>query len=430
MQNCGHGAADNQLCTHIANKTAKAHYKLYTGDKNRALYLCQDCLESAPESDEILSQCWYCFTREQSEIEFAIRGECAHSPQYSFSFAQRKLQLCQPQSQVIISAHFLATETPQLIAIDNEGVLWRICTATGLSESITRLDELAINSESGVQLKFSDCSRYAAISVLNREPAYNAGLVLALEDGRRIMPLPDYNYHSTHTPYPVCFYRFQEKTYLIYASSWSQLDIVDLASGECLSAREEEDQPQIEPEDRVFSEWSGELKISPDGRRLATIGWCWHPMGMAYGFSIEDWLTHNKWEPDSGKSKVIYAGWEYFWDSPFCWLDNQRLLIWGNPYLQTHGDIPENSAVIYDAISAEEILSFLGPTLDIFFAHGDFLFSGSPAQDGLSIWHLQTGEFLDEHPCKSRILSYHPGSQTFLTRDQQGDLGLLQWSSQ
>jgi hypothetical protein len=125
----------------------------------------------------------------------------------------------------------------------------------------------------------------------------------------------------------------------------------------------------------------------------ATIGWAWHPVGIAYSFNLKNWMEGSKWESDSSPNTRSYATWEYFWDSPFFWIDDKKLCIWGS---ESQGDdaVPSDTASIYDARSEELIFSFNGPTADIFF-FDEYLFSGLKHGDAMS-QGLSDGSLLSE----------------------------------
>jgi hypothetical protein len=220
-------------------------------------------------------------------------------------------------------------------------------------------------------------------------------VVIALDNSREIMHLSNGDYHTELTPFPFCFVTKDGKNLIIHATNWNRLDITDLETGQLLTERDYAEKPDLsDHEDFVFTEWPGKLLPSPGQERVATIGWVWHPIGHAYSFDLKRWLEGNKWEPDASIHQKSYAIWDYFWDSPFVWLDERRLCIWG---VDENSMEPTDSATIFDAETAEQLFSFNGPTQDIFF-YDEYLFSGIKCLDeyqkGLSVWDINTGELV------------------------------------
>lgn len=310
-----------------------------------------------------------------------------------------------------------------LLALDHNKNLWLINSDTGNSQIITQVSDFEINERTQVQIQVSPCAQYAAFTHLNYDQGENRGCVIRLPQGERIFELKDYGYHADKTTFPIAFFNHQNPCLMVYASEWNNLDIINLESGECLTTRSDDDITDEMRNTDAFTEWAGELKISPDGKRLATIGWVWHPVGVAWNFSLENWLN-NKWEADFGSSKKILGYvWDYFWDSPFAWLDNERIIIWGDPETQKN-DMPANNAIIYNAITGENLFVFDGPTLDIFEIDGPFLISGTEDQSGISIWDWSKGELLasfaiplGDSQTKLKLLAYQQHKHQFIARD-------------
>jgi hypothetical protein len=212
--------------------------------------------------------------------------------------------------------------------------------------------------------------------------------------------------HDTKQYHPVC-----------------TLDVSDPRTGECLTQRDftliKEDEDFYD--DSVFSEWYGELAISPSQQKIASIGWVWHPLGVAFSWSAKSWLEENVWEADNGKSKRSYCIWDYFWYSPFFWYDDNTLCIWGSSDYQKGSDLPIDSVVLYNAETEQAVREFAGPTLDVFY-YDHYLFSGLPEKNGISIWDLEEGALLHRQPGISPR-AYHPGTREFIEIDETGWYG-------
>jgi hypothetical protein len=340
-------------------------------------------------------------------------------------FTVKPLTLSAPDTNNILRMEPLPDHPSDLLCITKDQKLWRINCITAQSKLISELPDLQLSEDTPIQIQISPCLTYAAITRINDDDKSNYGLVIDLQTGVNVFELKDYDYHSEQTDFPVAFFQHRHTCHMVYASDWNNLDIINLATGECLTSRNDDEITERD-EDALFTEWAGELKISPDGKRIATIGWVWHPIGVAWNFSLEQWLQ-NKWEADFGKSKVMTGcAWEYFWHSPFAWLDNERLIIWGDPETQSN-DLPANNVVIYNAITDEQLSSFDGPTMDIFEIHNELLFSGNDTRTGISVWHWETGEKLREFICENKIFCYHKNTACFISLNKDNQLELIEW---
>jgi hypothetical protein len=321
-------------------------------------------------------------------------------------------------------AKILSLNDIDLLALDKHKNIWLINCVTGNSQTIATLSDFIIDDRTQIQIKLSPCANYAAFTFLNYDLSENRGCVIRLPEGGRIFELKDYGYHSDKTTFPVAFFKHQDQCLMVYASEWNNLDIINLQSGKCLTTRSDDDITEEMRNPDAFTEWAGELNISPDGKRLATIGWVWHPVGVAWNFSLENWLK-NKWESDFGSSKKILGYvWDYFWDSPFAWLDNERIIIWGDPETQQN-DLPANNAIIYNAITGEKLFAFDGPTMDIFEVDGPCLVSGTNDRSGISIWDWSNGQLLATLPIplgdskiELQLLTYQQQQHQFIACDQ------------
>jgi hypothetical protein len=348
--------------------------------------------------------------------------------QIQIEFSTRLLALKQTIPSPILTAVTLPNHPTDILLLTREKNLLRMNIVSGKVERVSILAELNIHDDTQAQIKISPCLTYVAISLCSQEQATNSGIVCKLENGETVFELKDHEYHFELTDYPVAFCNINNQCYLIHASDWNTLDITNLITQECLTTRKDEEITEEQRESGLFTEWAGELKISPKGKRIATIGWAWHPVGIAWTFSLEDWIK-DKWESDFGLTKKNLGDsyWSYFWHSPFAWLDDESVIIWGDPETQGNHDIPNNNVFICNAVTGEKIFSFDGPTMDIFEVDGDFLFSGNANQDGLSVWLWKTGAQIAEIPFKNRLLTYHQQQSTFITLNQDNRIELIAW---
>lgn len=281
--------------------------------------------------------------------------------------------------------------------------------------------------------------RYVAISSVVFQhanlPPSNQGIVLDLTTNKDILKLDCGDYNTEHTVFPVAFFLHQHKPYLVHATDWNRLDITNLENMQLLTNRNLDDFSKLEEayddddddDDSFMTEWHGELKVSPNGESVATIGWVWHPLGVAFGFSLKKWIEGSQWEPENGESKKSYAIWDYFWHSPFLWLDNNRLCIWGAEGGQQSNNIPLNGVAIYNAEDGKILKYFSGPTMDVFY-FDKYLFSAIHGQKtGFTIWSVEDGCLLHTED-SFNVMEYLPGSKEFVTYCDGGEILFCKWS--
>lgn len=347
----------------------------------------------------------------------------------AFSFSARELPVPALSNRKILA--IAASNTAHhLIIFLEDGELSRLDCTTGQLTVLHHISADLVIREGDIQLIISDDNRYCAVtSRVYRIDAYedsNTGVVLDLSSGQLIKRLDCGDYHMALAPYPVTFFRYKDTTRLIYASEWNKLDIMDISTGEVLSSRDFEQMPEENDDDDIaFVEWSGALIVSPENRRVASVGWVWHPIGVAFSFDAKQWVEKNKWESDQGKSKRSYAIWDYFWDSPLAWIDEKRLCIWG--VQPDYPENPPNCAAVFDADTEEQLLVFSGPTID-FFVFDEYLFSGIPDSKGLSIWSVDDGALLHEEH-NFQIDLYHRFAKEFVSFKEGGIVVLTRWDS-
>lgn len=327
----------------------------------------------------------------------------------------------------IIKAAALPNHPSDILCINRKHELWRINSISGCSHIICALQDLKLSEKSIIQIQISPCLIYAAITRIDYDESSNQGFIINLQKGEAVFELKDFGYYAEQADFPIVFFHRNECCHFVYASDWNTLDIINLETGECLTARNDDEITESQRDDCLFTEWSGELKISPDGKRIATMGWMWHPVGIIWNFSLENWLT-NKWEADFGRSKMQLGEVNGIWHSSFAWLDNERIIIWGDPETEHDRDAPENNAVIYNVITGKKLFYFDGPTIDIFEIDGSYLFTGKADGKGINVWNWETGNLVSEYVTDHSILTYLPCSKTFIARDNKQQLRRLTWA--
>lgn len=351
------------------------------------------------------------------------------SESIKFSFSARELVLHDIVGRRIL-ASAASQNTHQLFIFLDNGELVELNCDTGKLKTLSNIPADLVVRDGAIQLNASPDNQYCAVtSCVYRVEGYedsNKGIVVDLASGKVVRRLDAGDYHMAQAPFPVCFFIHQDKTCLIFASDWNKLDIVELCSGNVLTSRNFDYMPEENDEDDIpFTEWSGTLSISPDNRRVASVGWIWHPVGVAFSFDVVEWVANNPWEPERGISKRSYAIWDYFWESPIVWLDERRICIWG--VQPEFADAPSDCAAIFDADTEEQLLSIDGPTIDLF-EYDEYLFSGTHDSKGLSIWSVKDGSLLHIQN-EMEIDRYLRSSKEFVSFEEDGRVVFTKWKA-
>lgn len=340
--------------------------------------------------------------------------EVLHEPR-PFEFTRRPIALRGDKLGTLLAMEALPDHPTDALALNDGGELLRINLESGLVRRLQSLTPEELRWDCPVSMVVSRDGSFAALTSSGTEgdnDSFNRGVVIDLESGLTVLGLDCGDYQTHHAPFPVGFMEREGRTLVIHATDWNHMDVTDPRTGECLTARKASEEDATDKEETIFTEWLGELKVSPNQRRVATIGWMWHPVGIAFSWNLDTWLTQNPHESDTGRSKRSYAMWEYFWDSPFFWLDDRTLCIWGDDERQSSRDMPPDSVVLYDAETGNTIRSIPGPTIGSF--HFDrYLFTEAPSKDGLAVWDLERGSLIHEQPGIAPRM-YHHGLGEFI----------------
>lgn len=421
----------NQICSHVFKWTTPHDgVRRFTGEGVKAEYLCKSCASQSAYSQKQV--CDECVKQLEEQHYWSLSGHPAikYSPQ-PFRFDQRQLQSGLFNEDPVAAYHGFHNSTEEALIFTRGARLFQLNIVNREYRLIGDYSKLELYTQGLVTIKLCKNNTLATICCRSGEmhsPILNRGLVVDLSNGEQLMPLEQGDYHTELTEFPVAFIENKGRTLLVHATDWNKLDVTDPITKECLTQRDNEHSPCADIEDSVFTEWNGTLKVSPDQSRIATIGWVWHPFGVAYSWRLDEWLNSNVWEADCGPSKVSYATWDYFWDSPFEWLDNTRLVIWGYDLLHTEQDIPLDSVAVYDAESEVLLHWFVGPTIDCFF-YDEYLFSGCDKENTLGVWDVESGELLHSEPGLLPF-AYQQGSRELVCLNDDGSLAFYGWSKE
>eukprot|EP00029_Vermamoeba_vermiformis_P012597 TRINITY_DN745_c0_g1_i2.p1 TRINITY_DN745_c0_g1~~TRINITY_DN745_c0_g1_i2.p1 ORF type:complete len:516 (+),score=75.93 TRINITY_DN745_c0_g1_i2:76-1623(+) len=165
----------------------------------------------------------------------------------------------------------------------------------------------------GDSLQISNDGKYVAVYTKKG----TQGFVYNLETKTNTFTFIRGPYQALITSFPVAFFTYENKEYLIAGRDWNRIDLYDPETGESLKERD--------LTNNHMEYFWGSLYVSPDQKSLCTFGWVWHPIGYLRKFSIEDWMKGDLYAMEKGKSHMEGNDWDY----PMCWLDNNTLAVWG-----------------------------------------------------------------------------------------------------
>jgi hypothetical protein len=144
------------------------------------------------------------------------------------------------------------------------------------------------------------------------------GFVYNLHDNRTTFTFERSAIHLAECKFPVAFFTYENKGYLIAGKDWNRVDLYDPETGESLRERDLTNH-------HLEYFWCS-LHVSPDQKHLCSYGWMWHPVGFIRTFSIDDWMKGNLFAMEHGRDIAESAAWNH----PLCWLDNNTVAVWGD----------------------------------------------------------------------------------------------------
>jgi len=351
-----------------------------------------------------------------------------------FTFQEQTIQAPYLKETTVLASLGCPINSKHIYIFTDHSEIVRLNIDSGEHDLIATLDANEFPVTAKFHLYCSQDGRFLALTCRRRSTHELSplckGIVIRQADGETVMALSAGDYHTEQAPLPLCFLEYEGRTLLVHATDWNRLDITDMDSGKIITERNFEDSPgRDEDNDDLYTEWYGLLKPSPNNSRMATIGWVWHPIGIALSFDLKAWLNGSTWESDCSPRMRDYAIWDYYWDSPFCWVDDQKLCIWGVSDGE-FGDDPKNEAAIFDAESGDKLLSIPGPTCDTFFCD-EYLFSGlqvgEERQMGLTIWSLKDASLLYKKQGLFADL-YVPEEKALIAFDKNGEITINRWT--
>lgn len=126
------------------------------------------------------------------------------------------------------------------------------------------------------------CNTEAGRYVLLYERLGTKGLLL--KDGEILREVNRSYYQANAFEYPACFARHGKTTFLVHCpDSYDTLEFEEVETGRVATRRTRR------PHSPDF--FHSRLQISPDGNRLISRGWVWHPLDMVQEYNIADCLS-------------------------------------------------------------------------------------------------------------------------------------------
>lgn len=140
---------------------------------------------------------------------------------------------------------------------------------------------------------------------------------LVLKDGRLVRELNRSFYQAEVSDYPVALGTLPDGRDVVVhcPDEYNILQVEELESGRRITEGERD------PADVFYSQ----LRISPDGRRLLSVGWVWHPAGLAQVFDLERAIA----VPGvlDGDGDLVLPMAEVAEVVSGCWLDADRVVV-------------------------------------------------------------------------------------------------------
>lgn len=272
----------------------------------------------------------------------------------------------------------------ELLVLTADEKLFSIEAADFKISECFKLPQTDLNLKNELILKTSPTGRFCVLA----EKYRSNGVLMDLEQKLVVREIYRGSYHVEHCGFTVDFFEKDGQEYLVYATDWNRLDILNLASNQIVTDRKSPDHR----EPHYLDYFHAGISISPGARWIVDNGWVWHPYGVLMAWDLEAWLK-NEWESEDGESKFDITGAGYFWDRPLCWIDGERIAYWG-----VGGDDEEmaDSVVIYDLAKRAEVRVINGvPKSDLFF--DKYLFCSSK-EKGLSIWDIEKSKPVYANP--------------------------------
>ncbi|MBO0754450.1 MAG: hypothetical protein J2P54_01200 [Bradyrhizobiaceae bacterium] len=219
-------------------------------------------------------------------------------------------------------------------------------SASGIRSLCWRGDELVDWVGGGRALALDRTERSASISYANHFDAATASRDgrfaviyerlgtngLLLKDGKILREIKRNPYHASAYEYPVALFNEPGGRLLLAhcPKSYCAVELEEVETGRPLTASAER-----EPSDFFHSR----LAASPQGKRLLSAGWAWHPWGIVEFFDVARALVDPR-HLDRGDRVSPYSGYVCLAEEgSACWLDDDRIAVGAS-------DEPEDQSLV------------------------------------------------------------------------------------
>jgi hypothetical protein len=404
LPRCEHGGERFRVCAHLRDgKTA--YVERFTGRGIEHAMVCDACGD-VPD-DELDDVCAACrdVAKEDGRVGFTGKPGVIEAPHAELRFESRTIASAD-FADVVDAQPLIGDDRSAWIGVTRGGRLVAIDLDRGTTSSILDIGALdLVDLDAPISLHVARRGRFAA--VVNRTGV--RGAVIDLARRQPTMTLPRDGYHAQHCVSPIAFIERGDRTLIVASPAWNRLDVFDAADGTLLTARESPayGKPGDPRPAHYLDYFHCGLSLSPDQRHIADNGWVWHPVGIVTSWSVDRWLDDNVWESEDGPSRRALCWRDYFWDGPWCWIDDTHLAVWG------YGEDSENlidAVQIFDVTTGDQRW-FAGPDGSALFF--DRVLVSTAGDSGTTVWDVVRGARLASAPVHAA--RYHPTAKTFIT---------------
>jgi hypothetical protein len=180
---------------------------------------------------------------------------------------------------------------------------------------------------------------------------------LLLRDGQIVRELNRSFYHAEAYEYPVALFNGPDGRVLLAhcPGDYSRIDFEDAETGRLLT----------ESVDRKPSDFfHSRLAVSPNGKRLLSAGWVWHPLSLVVSFDVARALADPR-HLDKGQGFPTSFNPGLVEENSACWLDDDRFAVAASAEYQ-EDDVEDNGEprlrplglAVYDMIQGACLHSF------------------------------------------------------------------------
>lgn len=161
------------------------------------------------------------------------------------------------------------------------------------------------------------------------------GAVVDLRDSA-IREIQRTDYHADVSSYSHAFLERDGACLLIHQTAWNRLDIMDLATGHCLTERsivyhhkpEQRDangvitSPAVDKSENYLDFFHSRLHVSPHSKYFLSNGWMWSPVDNILAYELANFFR--AFDP-AGAFTEFHGG--YNWDRPCTFIDDETFAV-------------------------------------------------------------------------------------------------------